>query len=335
MDTNQTPIDSATQVDIINRLATRLKSCYVFPKVAEQICAHLQVCLHDGAYKDLNDGNLFALALTINLQDVNHDEHLWVRWHAKALPDDEGSLHLNQTWQQAQQKEAAFDNFGIHRLERLPGNVGYVDIRYFYRPAWGGDAIAAAMTFIAHTQALIIDLRQCTGGFPEMIALMCSYLFGEEPIHLVSIFWRDENFTQEYWTFPDITISKLVDKPIYLLTSKVTFSGGEMFATILQNHQRATVIGEKTDGGAHPGTSYRIHPHFEAFIPVGRTIDPISGSNWEGSGVTPDIPISAELSFDGAYMLALRSILANQAVRSDEVYRKMADEAQNALKALE
>ena len=334
MDIVHAIIDAVTQKEIINRLSEKLRACYVFPDVAEHICDRLQAYLHAGEYADLTEGNLFALALTMHLQEVSHDEHLWVKWHAEALPDNDGQLRLNQAWQEERKLEARLDNYGFYKLETLPGNVGYLDIHYFHRPAWGGDSAVEVMNSLAHTQALIIDLRQCTGGFPGMIALICSYLFGEEPVHLVSIYWRDEDITQQYWTLPYVPGTRFVDKPIYLLTSKVTFSGGEMFAFILQTRQRAIVIGEITDGGANAGVSYRIHSHFETFIPIGRTINPLTGTNWEGKGVTPDISVPQSLSLDVAYKLALQSVIVGLAEPSNAAQRKLVNEAQAALKSL-
>ena len=335
MSTNNALLDPATQVEIISLLSEKLKKCYIFPDVAEQICARLQQYLHDGEYTDLTEGNLFALALTMHLQEVSHNEHLWVKWHQKPLPDSEAQLRLDPGWQEDRKLEARLENYGFTRLERRPGNVGYLDIHYFHRPAWGGDTAVDVMNFLSQTNALIIDLRKCTGGYPGMVALICTYLFGEEPIHLVSIYWRDEDVTQQYWTLPYVPGRRFVDKPVYVLTSKVTFSAGEMFAYILQTHQRATVIGEKTDGGANAGASYRIHPHFEAFIPIGRTINPLTGSNWEGCGVNPDIPIPQAQSFNLAYKLALQSTLADLKEANSEPERKMKDEAQAVLNDLE
>jgi hypothetical protein len=334
MDNSPTYIDPETQAEIISRLTENLRTCYIFPDVAEQICAQLQKYLQDGEYTQYTDGNLFALALTMHLQEVNQDEHLWVKWHPETLPDDEGPLHLNQTWQLERELEARLDNFGVHKLERLPGNVGNIDIHYFHRPAWGGDTAAAAMNFLTHTQALIIDLRQCTGGFPGMIALICSYLFSDEPVHLASIYWRDEDITQHYWTLPYIPGKRFVEKPVYVLTSKITFSGGEMLACILQTRQRATIVGEKTDGGANAGASYRLHPHFEAFIPIGSIINPLTNTNWEGCGVTPDILVPQAQSFNAAYKLALQSVIAGISEPTSDLMRKLGDEAQAALRGL-
>ena len=269
------------------------------------------------------------------MQEVNHDEHLWVRWHPEPLPDDDGPLRHNPEWIAERQQEAKLDNYGLHKVERLPGNVGYIDIRYFHRPAWGGDTAAAAMSFLANANALIIDLRQCAGGYPGMIALISSYLFGEEPVHLDSIYWRDEDVTQQYWTLPYVPGKRFGDKPVYVLISKATFSGGEGFAYDLKTRQRATLVGEKTDGGAHAGASYRLHPHFEVFIPVGRTINPITGANWEGSGVTPDIPVPKEQAFTAAYTMALKSIIASLGESPYGPFKALAQEAQTALKSLE
>jgi hypothetical protein len=331
VDAYQVVIDPSTQREILQALSAKLRACYIFPEIAEQICVGLQKHLEEGDYADISEGEFFALALTLNMQEVNHDEHLWVRWHAEPLPDDEGPLRLNQEWQEERKLEARLDNYGLYRVERLPGNIGYLDLRYFHRPAWGGETAIAAMTFLAHTQALIIDLRKCTGGYPGMIALICSCLFGEDPLHLSSIYWRDEEFTQQYWTYSYLPGRRYGDKPIYALVSKVTFSGGEQFADILKTRQRATLVGEKTDGGAHAGASYRLHPHFEVFIPIGRTINPVSGTNWEGVGVSPHITAVPEQAFKVAYQMSLESLIANLGEPLSGPLKALKDEAQAAL----
>jgi hypothetical protein len=334
METKEIVIDAATHAEIIQSLSEKLKANYIFPEIAEQICTRLQKYLKDGEYGYITKGGVLSHKLTKHIQEVNHDEHLWVRFHSEPLPEDEGPLRLNQEWQEERRLEARLDNYGLYKVERLPGNVGYLDIHHFSRPAWGGDTAVAAMTFLAHTNALIIDLRKCTGGYPGMIVLICSYLFGEEPVHLDSIYWRDDDITQQYWTLPYVPGKRFGDKPVYLLTSKVTFSGGEEFAYILQTRQHATVIGDKTDGGAHAGASYRLHPHFEVFIPIGRTINPVTGTNWEGAGVTPDIPVPQEQAFKAAYHMALESILASLGKSSSGSFKALAKEAQTALKDL-
>jgi len=327
-------IDTTTQAEIVQRLAEKLRACYVFPDVAEQICTRLETYLEAGEYADIDEAEFFALALTLHMQEVNQDEHLWVRWHPEPLPDEQGPLRQNQAWVDERRQEARLDNYGLHKVERLPGNVGYVDIRKFHRAEWGGDTAAAAMNLLAHTHALIIDLRQCTGGYPGMVAFISSYLFGDEPVHLGSVYWRDEDITQQEWTLPFCPGRRFGDKPVYVLIGQGTFSGGEAFAYNLQARQRATLVGERTDGGAHPGASYRLHPHFEAFIPVGRGINPITKTNWEGSGVVPDVAAPEEQAWEVAYNMALESVIESIGEAAVGPLGLLLKEAQAALESV-
>ena len=328
-------IDLSVHRVVVLSLIEKLRANYIFPNIAESISACLQQHLEAGEYAGIEDGELLALALTLHLQEISHDEHLWVRWHEVPLPEGEEALRQNAQWQEERMLEARLENYGINRVERLPGNVGLLDIRYFHRPAWGGDTLSAAMNFITNAHALIIDLRKCSGGYPGMVALALSYLFGEEPLHLSSIYWRDDDRTQQYWSLPYVPGRRFLEKPVYVLSSKGTFSAGEAFASILQNRKRALVLGDQTDGGAHPGVSYRLSPHFEAFIPVGRAFDPLTGADLEGVGVTPNILIPQEQAFTAAYHIALRAILADLGEPASESLRNLAKEAQAALTELE
>jgi C-terminal processing protease CtpA/Prc len=177
-------------------------------------------------------------------------------------------------------------------------------MRYFHRAEWGGETAKKAMNSLADCSSLVIDLRECGGGYPDMVSLVLSYLLGEEPVHLSTIYWQDDSTTQEFWTTRDVPGKKLNTQPVYVLTSRVTFSAGEAFAYIVQTRKRGMVVGEKTDGGAHPGASYRLHDHFEAFIPVGRLVDALTGTDWEGTGVVPDVAVPAEEALEVAYRMA-------------------------------
>jgi C-terminal processing protease CtpA/Prc len=329
-------INQKLQAEIIQSLVEKLRANYVFPDIAEQICARLQKHLDDGDYIEITEGEFFAYALTTHMQEINHDEHLWVRWHPTPLPEHVGSLLQNKEKMIEFQQKAKLDNYGFHKVARLPGNVGYIDIRYLTRPSWGsGDTAVAAMNFIANTSALIIDLRKCGGGNPGMVALLSSYLFDGEPIHINDLYWRDEGFTQQYWTLPYVPGNRFVDKPVYVLISSFTFSAGEEIAYNLKHLERATLIGESTSGGAHPGSPFRLHPHFEAFIPLGRAINPITNENWEGSGVVPDISTSPPQAFDAAYKLSLESVINKIGEPASRPLSRLLEEAQAALQKLD
>jgi hypothetical protein len=329
-------IDTSAQAEIIRALSKKLIAHYVFPEIAEKISSALKKQLENGDYDGFTEGELFALALTENIQEISQDEHLWVRWHPISLPEHEGSLLQNKERLIDFQKKAKLDNYGFHKVERLPGNLGYIDIRYFTRLSWGsGDTAVAAMNFVANSNALIIDLRQCGGGNPGMVALISSYLFDGEPIHLNSLYWRDEDFTQQYWTLPFVPGKRFGDKPVYVLISGYTFSAGEEFSYNLKSLQRATLVGETTSGGAHPGSPFRLHPHFEAFIPLGRAINPITNENWEGQGVIPDIPVKAEQALNVACKLALEAVIKSIGEPASKPYRQLLAEARASLGKIE
>jgi C-terminal processing protease CtpA/Prc len=332
MSSRKTDIRATAQTEIVHNLTDKLNTYYVFPDIAEKICARLQKSLEAGDFKDSIDGETLALKLTTHIQAVNQDKHLLVRWHPELLPDQDGAMVENQAWLEERRQEAELDNYGLHKVERLPGNVGYLEIREFYNSSWAGDTAVAAMTFLANTNGLIFDLRECRGGDSDTIALIYSYLVGDERVQLTSLYWRDEDVTLEYWTLPYVPGKRFGDKPVYVLTGKDTFSGGEAFAYDLQAHQRAILVGEITRGGAHPGTNYRLHAHFDVFIPNGRAINPITGENWEGNGVTPDIQIPQEQALDMAYRMALQSIIANLDKTKSRPLTLLKEEARTALK---
>lgn len=293
-------LDHNAHASIIQRLSAELRANYIFPEMAEHIYDQLQKHLEEGDYSDFTKGDLFALALTEHLHSVSKDKHLCVRWYPQPLPEGEGSQLQNEERLKEFRKMAKLDNYGFHKAERMPGNIGFLDIRHFARPSWGSeDTAVGAMNMIANTNALIIDLRYCRGGNPDMVVFISTYLFDEEPVHLNDLYWRDEDSTHQYWTLPNVPGKRFgADKPVFILASHYTFSAGEEFAYNLKALKRATLIGETTGGGAHPGSPFRIHPHFEVFIPKGKAINPITGANWEGTGVEPDIPSSAELALD-------------------------------------
>ena len=197
-------------------------------------------------------------------------------------------------------------NCAFVKVEQLADNVGYVKFNAFMDPESCGPTASAAMNFVSNSDALIIDLRENGGGDPKMVAYVSSYLFSQRT-HLNDLWTRKTNVTDEYWTRPDVPGKRFGDeKPVYVLTSKRTFSGAEEFTYNLKNLKRATIIGETTGGGAHPGGGFRISEHFGMFVPTGRAISPITKTNWEGTGVAPDISVPADQALHVARIMALK-----------------------------
>ncbi|MFN2531329.1 MAG: S41 family peptidase [Pyrinomonadaceae bacterium] len=183
---------------------------------------------------------------------------------------------------------------------------GYLEFLGFFDAELGADRVAAATNFLSGTDALIVDMRSNGGGNRELVALICSYLFGAEPVHLNDLYWREVDRTQEFWRLKDVAGKRYVNKDVYVLTSKRTFSGAEEFTYNLKNLKRAAIIGETTGGGAHPGGGVSINEHFMTFIPMGRAINPITKTNWEGTGVTPDVDVPADQALVVAQLMALK-----------------------------
>lgn len=302
-------IDAVTKNEVIDATLKRLNESYVFPDVAKKMEESIRDRVSKKQYDQITSARAFAETLTKNLQEVSKDKHLRVRYSHEPIAVRGERREPTATEREEARREYTWMNHGFNKVERLRGNIGYLEFWGFFDAEHGADTVAAAMNFLAGTDALIIDLRNNGGGSPEMVALVCSYLFGPEPVHLNDLYWREGNRTQEFWTKKEIAGKRYLNKDVYVLTSKRTFSGAEEFSYNLKNLKRATLIGETTGGGAHPGGMNRVHEHFGVFVPSGRAISPITKTNWEGTGVSPDIAVPASQALSTARLMALKKSL--------------------------
>jgi hypothetical protein len=302
-------IDAATRARVIDGAVAKLNEFYVFPETAKKMADAVQARLKSGAYDAITGADDFATTLTDDLQAVSHDKHLGVNFSPQVLPKmDPGANPTPDPAAVARRKaQLQRNNCAFEKVERLPQNIGYLKFNGFLDPEICGPTVAAAMNFLAHVDALVVDLRANGGGDPKMVAYISSYLFAE-PTHLNDLYNRKEDKTTEYWTLRDVPGARLADKPVFVLTSKRTFSGAEEFAYNLKNLKRATIIGETTGGGAHPVSGHRIDDHFIIGVPDARAINPISKTNWEGTGVEPDIKVPASEALDVAKQKAAEQI---------------------------
>jgi retinol-binding protein 3 len=299
-------LDAATRTKVIDGILKRLNDSYVFPEVAKKMETSIRERVANKEYDQITSSKEFAMKLTDDLQAVSKDKHLRVRYSHNAIPERGPRREPTAEEREQEKRELAWMNHGFSKVERLPGNIGYLEFLNFMDADLGADTVAAAMNFINGTDALIIDMRNNGGGSPAMVALVCSYLFGPEPVHLNDLYWREGNRTEEFWTKKEVAGKRYLNKDVYVLTSKRTFSGAEEFTYNLKNLKRATIIGETTGGGAHPGGGFRITEHFGMFVPTGRAISPITKTNWEGTGVTPDVVVPADQALLTAQVMALK-----------------------------
>ncbi len=301
----------------IRTLIEQIRQFYLVPTMAEQVCGMLQQRLDGGGYRSVTDEQTLAAAVTGDMQAITRDEHLFLLHSAEAIPERNRPAVDDR---HSETERSVLTGHGFAKVERLPGNVGLVDIRRFQEPclAGAGDAAVAAMTLVAGADVLLVDLRGNHGGEPDMVALICSFLF-DERTQLSSLHFPSEEATLQYWTSPFVTGAKFGGtKPIYVLTSSMTFSGGEAMSYDLQQCNRATVVGELTAGAATIHYPYRINAHLMSAVPSGCSINPVSGTNWDG-GVKPDIAVPAEYAFDTAYKFALEHVLdlGTRGIRSE------------------
>jgi hypothetical protein len=303
-------IDAAERRTVIDGIIARLKQNYVFPDSVALMERALRERQRNGAYERITSALAFADSLTAHLQAASHDRHIRVRFSADPLPVLAGPDDPDPVRRERQRTFGRQVNFGFERVERLEGNVGYLEIRSFgFSPEDIADVAAAAFTFLVNTDALIIDVRRNGGGSPFMVAHVASYLFGPEPVLLNSLYWRPGNRTDDFYTARDLRGTRYgADKPVYVLTSRNTFSGAEEFAYDLQTRKRAVIVGDTTGGGAHPGGIQRVTEHFGVFVPTGRAINPITKTDWERVGVRPDIPVASDQALRTAHLAALRGL---------------------------
>ena len=290
-------VDRAMRIKTIDTLVAELNDHYVFPEKAKQIEAVLRQRLKEGKYDRITNGYRLARQLTADIHGAARDLHLKVWFHPRlALPGEaDGPAPATQAqWEQR-------NNFitrmimrhtasrSVKKVDRLNPGIGYLEISSFPDAFLMAEKYAAAMDELADTAGLIVDLRHNGGGDPQAVVLLISY-FVDQRTRLNDIWDRETGNTVQHWTDDKLDGKRYGGKkPVLILVGPRTASAGEDFAYTMQALKRATVVGEPTWGGAHPAAPYRIGEHFFAVIPGQRSISPITGTNWEGVGVTPDI----------------------------------------------
>jgi retinol-binding protein 3 len=299
-------LDAQGRQRVIDGAIANLKEFYVYPDIAQKMGDALVEHLKSGDYDRVTAGDDFAALLMEHLQAVSHDKHLRINYRPFRQPAGQPAPSAADRKAEVT-REMQRINCGFKKIEILPGNIGYLKFNMFADPEICGSTATAAMNFLAYADAIIFDLRDNGGGDPKMVALISSYLF-DQPTHLNDLYNRKEDSVTQYWTLPFVPGVRLPEKPIYVLTSKNTFSGAEEFSYNLKNLKRATIVGETTAGGAHLVGPHPIDVHFVIGVPFARAINPISKTNWEGTGIEPDVPATASDALDIATKLATDKI---------------------------
>lgn len=301
-------LDAALRKRVIDGIDSNLAEFYIDAGLAKQMQEALQAHQKAGEYDSITDGDAFAAKLTKDLRAVSHDKHLGVNFSpfkmpARGAPSPEDLARMQQ--------QMKHNNCAFRKVEVLPGNIGYVKFDGFMPADVCAPTVVAAMGFLSHTDAVIFDLRDNGGGDPAMVTFIATFLF-DKPTHLNDLYNRKENTTQQFWTLSYVPGERLPKQPVFVLTSKRTFSGAEEFTYDLKNQKRATIVGETTGGGAHPVGGHPVADYFMVGVPFAKAINPVSKTDWEGTGVEPDVKVSAADALTTAEKLATENIQAEQ-----------------------
>jgi hypothetical protein len=303
---SQTGFTQVNSRQLINAICDSLQRHYIFPEQAIRISAYLQSKENTKAYQVLKDDPLkLAVQIMVDLKAVQQDPHLRIQFEPAFIPqnsiapDSEQMKRVKAYWKE--------NNYAFKKLEILPGNIGYLLFTQFVDDIGAAKStVSAAMRFLSRTQALILDLRENLGGNPQMVSLIESYFFRDKT-HMNDLINRSNDDTTVMYADPSKADSVYMNMPLYILTSKHTFSGAEDFSYAMQAAKRAVIVGETTGGGAHPQMPFTVGQGFVLSIPFARSLNPITKSDWEGTGVIPDTKTEAA----SALLKAEESIFTN------------------------
>ena len=300
-----TALSASDRTAIVQTLTAKMNANYIEPAVAERVGTAIARKNAEGGYASAASPQAFTEVLAKDLRDLSGDLHFGARIDER-FREFSGDVYIPSRAEMDEAREQTERwGFGIEKIERLAGNVGYIELRGFGNPTFVGPAYTAAMSLMAGTDALILDLRRNGGGSPASVAYLMSHFFplGDHR-HLIDMYDRPSDSTQQYWTVP--TVAQRYDKSVYVLTSARTFSGGEDCAYDFQVQKRGTLVGETTGGGSNPVRPFSAGHGIVVMIPSARATNFVTKTNWEHVGVKPDIAVPAAQALQTAHAAILR-----------------------------
>ena len=305
-----TVLNASDRAAIVRTLAAKMNANYIEPAVAERVGSAIAMKNAEGGYATTATVQAFSAALDKDLREWSGDLHFGAAFY-EGLRERSGTAELpGRAKMEEWRDQTAQRGFDIEKIERLPGNVGYIELRGFGGPEFVGAAYTAAMSLMAGTDALILDLRRNTGGWPDSVAYWMSHFFPLGDLrHLNDFYNRATNTTRQFWTVK--TVALRYDKPVYVLTSAGTFSAGETCAYDFQVQKRGTLVGETTAGAANVARPTSVGHGIVVWIPELRAINPVTKTSWEHVGVKPDIAVPAAQALQTAHAAILRKLVTS------------------------
>lgn len=296
---------------IVQLISENLLETYIDLDFAKEMTSALKSNIKSNRYKSITNPNEFSKIVTQDLQKVSKDLHLKLSFEPKKIAQKKRVMPEEMKIKRAQMMamRMAEINYGFTEVKVLNGNIGYLNLRMFADIKYAKYAATAAMSFLNNTNAIIIDLRTNGGGVPSMMQLLSSYFTGAKPILLSNFYERKTNSKTQLYTFETIDGKRMTNKPLYILTSKKTFSAAEAFTYTLKHLGKAVVVGEITKGGANRTKTINLNNNFSISIPYIKSIHPVTKSNWEVVGIQPTIKTSEKEAFVIAYIDAIHKTI--------------------------
>jgi C-terminal processing protease CtpA/Prc len=296
-------VDRSEAEDLIAGLVQLVREHYVLPDRVDTIAAQLRQGLSSGEYEGSEDAQEMTLKITADLRESSGDLHFGIRPKPPTAAPKSRPGAARRSSDESSVPAPSRTVSGLGRVDTLAGDIGYIEVVAFPDPALGEAAVDEAFDRLAGTRAMILDLRRSRGGHPGMVAYLLSYFFDGEPFLFNRLEWPSSGKTLEFETVADLPSPRFTGRPVFILTSRGTPSAAEGFSYHMQHLGRALVVGERTAGAAHLNQMFEL-PGYQVAIPTGRPVSPITGGNWEGSGVVPDYEVAADQALDAGLELA-------------------------------
>lgn len=315
-------VDTEEMNTLINSISDSLEYYYVDKEVGRKIGNHLRTKFENEKYDNISSPIQFAEELTKDLRSINGDLHLFLKYHSKAKIQTATN----------NDKYGVSTNYGFQEIKFIEGNIAFLKITHFSNWNFAGKArqkITEVMDFVKNSNAFIIDLRDNRGGVPYIASFLASYFFEDEYVHLADFYTRFNDYKYGIYTEPLIPGIKHDEKPIYILVNGKSASAAEEFAFWMQNHGRATIIGESTAGAGYGAMNHQLNDRFSISISSEEEIDPITKKGFQGTGVIPDIMVNDSSSYFTAISLAqiaIKKQAFTDSIRLKQFYELLEDE---------
>ncbi|WP_299439962.1 S41 family peptidase [uncultured Aquimarina sp.] len=300
---NIKPVHAEELNTIVDSISTIVKRYYIEPAIAKQIVNRIHVKNKNGHYSGITNPQVLSDSLSEDLRAINGDLHMDMIYRSprEISTNDSPSIQVNKT--------GIWTNYGLNEIKVLDGNIGYLKVKHFTRHQYLDSIkpiITTAIESLKHADALIVDVRDNGGGFEEMVAYYISYFFDSKtPIHLSDYRCTLHNHTYGVSTDPNVLGTKLPDTKLYVLVNANTGSAAESFAYMLKHLDRATIIGETTAGAGNGASIHKINDRFTVQVSSEETINAITKTSFEKTGVIPHISATSVQAFSVGYKLAL------------------------------